>query len=65
MSTPNLSDLTFLHRNVFSYGNANGVIAVIPLTVCRHRNGTLYYIPDDPAQLPLLRKMMKTGFLNG
>ena len=65
MPTPKLSDLTFLHRNVFSCGNANGGIAMIPLTVCRHQNGTLYYIPDDPAQLPLLKKLMKTELPDG
>ena len=59
MSKIDVSDLTFVQRNVFSCGNAKGTIATVPLTVWRHKDGALYYIPDDPAQLPVLRKLMK------
>ena len=55
----NLSDLTFIQRNVVSCGNGGGGIASIPLTVWRHKNGTIHYIPDNPAQLPILKRLMK------
>ena len=55
----NPSDLTLIQRNVFSCGNANGGIASVPLTVWRHKDGKLYYIPDNPAQLPALKRLMK------
>ena len=54
-----VSNLTFVQRNVFSCRSAKGGIAAVPLTVWLHNDGTLYYAPDDPAQLPVLRKLMK------
>lgn len=53
------SNMKFLHRNVFSCGGANGAVAAVPVTVWLDREGALHHIPDDPAQLPVLKKLMR------
>lgn len=58
MRTIDTSHMTFLHRNLFSCGNAKGVVASVPVTVWRDRGGEIHYVPDDPAQLPVLEKML-------
>lgn len=59
MSKIDIADLKFLHRNILCCGNANGVVAAVHVTVWRHKNGTILYVPDDPAQLPILKKLMR------
>lgn|GEM_PF-5237248 len=53
------SNMKFLHRNVFSCGDANGGVAAVPVTVWLDREGALHYVPDDSAQLPVLKKLMR------
>lgn len=65
MKIVDISEMTFVQRNVFSCGNAKGAVAAVPLTVWRHKDGTLHYIPDDPVQLPILRKMLRGRFESG
>lgn len=53
------SDMTSLYRNVFSCGNAKGGVAAVRVTVWRDEKGTIHYVPDHPAQLPVLTKLMR------
>ena len=56
-----LEDLTFLWRETVTYGNATGVVAVIPLTVWQHPNGRRIIVPDNPDHLPYVSKCFSLG----
>ena len=56
MNKFNISKLTFVHRNTYVHGNADGVIVAIPLTVWHYENYGFILVPDDPAHAPHLKR---------
>ncbi len=59
MRTIDTSEMTFLHPNVFGYGNANGGVVAVRLTVWQDKNGAIHYVANDPAEQPILEKLLR------
>ena len=52
------TDHTFVCRDTMICGDVEGVIAIIPLDVWRHRDGEFVLVPDDPAHACYIEEYM-------
>lgn len=59
MDSQKIRDLLFLYCATTAHGNAHGMIAQAHVTVCRGKDDTIYFIPDDPGHLPLVKSMLE------